>query len=70
MYEKINSYKWFSQAYFSIAKKYLYIVWKRIGYAKKCNLSIQLPKDDSSILPLHSDVWVGDSEYEIVFGYL
>ena len=68
VYEKINSYKWFSQAYFSIAKKYLYIVCgNELVMQKKCNLSIQLPKDDSSILPLHSDVWVGDSEYEIVF---
>ena len=34
---------------------------------RRCNLSIQLPNDDSSLLPLHADVWVGDSEYEIVF---
>ena len=34
---------------------------------KKCNLSIQFPNDDSSLLPLHADVWSGDSEYELVF---
>ena len=30
------------------------------------NLSIQFPGDDSSLLPVHSDVWSGDSPYEIV----
>ena len=30
------------------------------------NLSIQLPNDDSSLLPVHSDVWSGDSPFEIV----
>ena len=29
------------------------------------NLSIQFPNDNSSLLPIHSDVWSGDSPYEI-----
>ena len=33
---------------------------------RKINLSIQFPKDDSSLLPIHSDVWSGCSPYEIV----
>ena len=33
---------------------------------KKINLSIQVPQDDSSLLALHSDVWSGDSPYEVV----
>ena len=32
---------------------------------KNINLSIQFPNDDSSLLPIHSDVWSGDSPYEI-----
>ena len=32
---------------------------------KNINLSIQLPNDKSSLLPIHSDVWSGDSPYEI-----
>ena len=32
----------------------------------RVNLSIQLPKDSSSLLPLHSDVWSGDSPFETV----
>ena len=33
---------------------------------KKFNLSIQLPNDSSSLLPIHSDVWSGDSPFEVV----
>ena len=32
----------------------------------RINLSIQLPNDDSSLLPVHADVWAGDSPYEVV----
>ena len=31
------------------------------------NLSIQLPDDTSSLLPLHADIWSGNSPYEVVF---
>ena len=33
---------------------------------KKINLSIQLPNDNSSLLPIHSDTWSGDSPFETV----
>ena len=32
----------------------------------RVNLSIQLPRDKSSLLPVHSDVWSGDSPFETV----
>ena len=31
------------------------------------NLSIQLPGDESSLLPAHSDIWSGNSPFEAVF---
>ena len=33
---------------------------------KKKYLSIQLPEDNSSILPIHTDVWSGNSPFELV----
>ena len=33
---------------------------------RKVNLSIQMPNDDSSLLPVHSDVWSGCSPFEVV----
>ena len=32
----------------------------------RVNLSIQLPEDDSSLLPVHADTWSGDSPFEVV----
>ena len=33
---------------------------------KNINLSIQMPGDDSSMLPVHADVLNGDSPFEVV----
>ena len=52
---------------YSLAKKYLdWIVGNELAMQRSCNLSIQLPDDNSSLLPLHSDVWSGNSPYEVV----
>jgi|SRR3989344_5625913 len=53
---------------YALAKKHLHlIVGNELVMQRNCNLSIQLPGDDSSLLPLHSDVWSGNSPYEVVF---
>lgn len=53
---------------YKLAKEYIdIIVGNELAMQRAPNLSIQLPKDDSSLLPLHSDVWSGNSPYEIVF---
>ena len=68
VYSKINNSRRFQEMYYNLAKKHLdMICGNELVMQKKCNLSIQLPKDKSSLLPLHADVWVGDSEYEVVF---
>ena len=68
IYNQINNSKNFQRIYYNLAKKYLdMLCGNELVMQKKCNLSIQMPNDDSSLLPLHADVWVGDSEYEIVF---
>ena len=36
---------------------------------KNINLSIQFPGDKSSLLPIHSDVWSGDSATKLICGY-
>jgi sporadic carbohydrate cluster 2OG-Fe(II) oxygenase len=68
IYNKINQSKDFQKHYYNLGKKYIDILCgNELVMQKKCNLSIQMPNDDSSLLPLHADVWVGDSEYELVF---
>ena len=63
----INSDKNFKDNYFNIAKKMLEeIVGNELAIQNNINLSIQLPNDESSLLPLHSDTWSGDSPFESV----
>lgn len=68
VYNKINQNKNFQKSYYNLGKKYIdMLCGNELVMQKKCNLSIQMPNDNSSLLPLHADVWVGDSEYELVF---
>jgi sporadic carbohydrate cluster 2OG-Fe(II) oxygenase len=63
----INSDKNFRFFYYNICKDYLdVLVGNELVMQNNINLSIQVPNDSSSLLPLHSDVWSGDSPFEIV----
>lgn len=63
----INNNREIRKLYYNISKSFLDIlVGNELSMQLRINLSIQLPKDNSSLLPLHSDVWSGDSPYEIV----
>lgn len=58
--------KFHAELYHS-AKKYLdMIVGNEVCMQRSLNMSIQLPKDESALLPLHTDVWSGNSPYEVV----
>jgi sporadic carbohydrate cluster 2OG-Fe(II) oxygenase len=67
VYDVLNSNDWLRAAYFSLAKETLdVLVGNELVMQRRVNLSIQLPDDDSSLLPVHADVWSGDSPYEVV----
>jgi sporadic carbohydrate cluster 2OG-Fe(II) oxygenase len=67
IFEAMNKESWFREAYFSVARKALEtLVGNELVMQRRVNISIQLPDDDSSLLPIHSDVWSGDSPYEVV----
>lgn len=56
------------QKIYELGKTYLHsIVGNELAVQRSPNLSIQLPGDASSLLPLHSDVWSGNSPFEVVF---
>ena len=64
---KINKSKKFRNYFYLLFKDYLdIIVGNELVMQKRLSLSIQLPKDNSSLLPIHSDVWSGDSPFEVV----
>jgi len=63
----INEAVWFRPAYFAQARRALEIlVGNELAMQRRVNLSIQLPDDTSSLLPVHADTWSGDSPFEIV----
>lgn len=63
----INNLAEFKKFYFSIAQPYLDIlVGNELVMQNRINLSVQIPNDANSLLPVHSDVWSGDSPFEVV----
>lgn len=63
----MNARPWLRAAYFSVARQALSaIVGNELCMQRRINLSIQLPGDDSSLLPVHADSWSGDSPFEAV----
>ena len=64
---KINTTSEIKEKIYKLSKKYLdVLVGNELVIQKRINLSIQLPKDSSSLLPLHADTWSGVSPFEIV----
>jgi sporadic carbohydrate cluster 2OG-Fe(II) oxygenase len=58
---------WFRPAYFACGRGLLEtLVGNELAMQRSVGLSIQLPNDDGSVLPLHSDVWSEDSPFEAV----
>ena len=63
----INEIEGFREMYFRVARQYLEIlVGNELAMQLRINLSIQLPGDSSSLLPVHADTWSGDSAFEVV----
>jgi sporadic carbohydrate cluster 2OG-Fe(II) oxygenase len=67
VFRGLNAESWLRPCYFATARRGIEaIVGNELVMQRRINLSIQLPDDDSSLLPVHADVWSGDSPYEVV----
>ena len=65
--DSLNALPWVLPAYFSLARGAIgALVGSEIAMQRRLNLSVQMPDDETSVLPVHSDVWDGDSPYEVV----
>ena len=63
----LNAEPWVRKAYFQLAREAIEsVVGNELCMQRRINLSIQMPQDDSSVLPLHADTWSGDSPFEVV----
>ncbi len=64
---KLRNTPWFRPTYYSLAREALSrLVGNELAMQRGVGLSVQLPNDDSSLLPIHADVWDGDSPFELV----
>ena len=67
VFDEINSNDKFRENFYKISKSLVdVIVGNEIAMQLRVNLSIQLPNDDSSLLPIHADTWSGVSPFETV----
>tara|TARA_B100001093_G_scaffold252581_1_gene241735 strand:- start:424 stop:1218 length:795 start_codon:yes stop_codon:yes gene_type:complete len=65
--KNINNDKKFKQYFYEISKELLDpLLGNELVMQKRISLSIQFPKDKSSLLPIHSDTWSGLSPFEAV----
>ena len=65
--EGLNGEAWARPTYYRLARHALeMLVGNELAMQRRLNLSVQMPRDVSSLLPVHSDVWDGDSPFEIV----
>ena len=63
----LNAEPWLRPSYHRLARRALAaIVGNELAMQRRLNLSIQMPRDDSSLLPVHADSWDGDSPFEVV----
>ncbi|MBT4837019.1 MAG: 2OG-Fe(II) oxygenase [Methylococcales bacterium] len=64
---QMNAKSWLRPDYFQLAQQAIEsLVGNELAMQRRVNLSIQLPQDSSSLLPIHADVWSGDSPFEMV----
>ena len=67
IFAEINKHADSRQRYFSLARNTLSsLVGNELAMQNKVNVSIQQPNDESSVLPMHSDIWTGDSPFQVV----
>ena len=67
IFTEVNKITDIRQRYFRLARQSLTtLVGNELAMQNKVNLSIQQPNDESSVLPIHSDIWTGDSPFQAV----
>jgi len=67
IFAEINKLSDIRQRYFSLARETIStLVGNELAMQNKVNMSIQQPNDESSVLPMHSDIWTGDSPFQVV----
>ena len=65
LYAQLNKQDWILDKMFELFNSQIKLILGDELAVQKVNLSIQLPNDNSSILPMHSDFFSGESIYQL-----
>jgi sporadic carbohydrate cluster 2OG-Fe(II) oxygenase len=66
-YRKMNAASWFRPTYYGLARSTIdALVGNELAMQNRVNLSIQLPRDDSSLLTIHADAFGGETPFQVV----
>ena len=64
---RLNEHQDGKWLYYQIAKSLLHtLVGNELAMQKRFNLSVQVPNDETNLLPIHADSWAGDSPFQVV----
>jgi len=67
IYHGMNAVEWLRPSYFAVARRHLeMLLGNELAMQNKVNLSIQMPNDDSSVLPIHADAFGGETPFQVV----
>ena len=67
IYHGLNANAWLRPTYFAVARRHLeLLVGNELAMQNRVNLSVQMPDDDSSLLPIHADVFGGETPFQVV----
>ena len=67
LFREMNEQDWLRPTYYQLAKSIINrVVGNELAMQNKVNISVQIPNDTSSTLPLHADAFGGETPYQVV----
>lgn len=67
LYNRMNTNRWFRPTYFALAQTVIdHLVGNELAMQNQINFSVQMPEDASSLIPIHSDSFSGETPFQIV----
>jgi sporadic carbohydrate cluster 2OG-Fe(II) oxygenase len=67
VYREMNANSWFRPTYFRLGRsKIESLVGNELAMQNRINFSIQMPKEQTSLLDIHADVFSGETPYQVV----
>ncbi|MEQ8814128.1 MAG: hypothetical protein RLO51_03945 [Thalassobaculum sp.] len=67
VFNGLNAHAWCRPTYLALARSVIdAVVGNELAMQNKVNLSIQMPRDETSTLAVHADVWSAETPFEVV----